>query len=116
MDWLVCGADFAGEGVALLAERSAYEVVKGMAETILKYGLEGKVNIFDQGQLLNMDAEGWAFALGYDAGEVASKLVENGVTKSDLLTWKEGRKQRAIEKSLDRMDALKAGTAKLQKL
>jgi transcriptional regulator with XRE-family HTH domain len=114
LDWLVLGADFASEGVNLLAERSAYEIVKMMAQTILKYQVDGKVDLFDQGLLLNMDPEEWGYALGFEAGEFASKLVREGVTKSDLLIWREGRKQRAIERIQDRLEALKAGTLKLQ--
>lgn len=116
LDWLVFGSDFAGEGVSLLAERSAYEIVKMMAESILRYKTEGKVDLFDQGLLLNMDPEEWGFALGFEAGEVAARLVKEGVTKSDLLTWQEGRKQRAWEKTKDRMEAIKSGTLKLQVL
>ena len=116
LDWLVFGADFASEGIELLAERSAYEIVKMMAETILKYEGEGKVDLFDQGLLLNLDPEEWGFALGFEAGEFAAKLVREGITKSDLLTWKEGRKERAVERSRDRLEALKSGTLKLQSL
>ena len=87
-----------------------------MAETILKYEGEGKVDLFDQGLLLNLDPEEWGFALGFEAGEFAAKLVREGITKSDLLTWKEGRKERAVERSRDRLEALKSGTLKLQSL
>lgn len=108
LDWLVFGADSAGEGVELFAERAAHHVVKLFSETLINYHLEGRNPIVSADSILNLAPEEWAADLGFRAGEKARELVAAGTTKEDLLTWRHLCLERIQELVRDRVTSLTA--------
>ena len=109
LDWLVLGAEFASHGAELLVERVAYDVVKMTIETIMKYEARGQTRLVEGGRLLNMFPEEWGFNIAFEAREIAKKMVEDGVTMEELLTWHELKKARIVEMLNDKFDAIKEG-------
>lgn len=106
LDWLILGAESAGESVDLLVERSAYEVVTMMAETLIRYHLEGRSNLVSETAVLGLTPEEWAADLGMRAGEFAVDLLRNGTSREQLLVWKSARTERVLEILRERMDVV----------
>lgn len=111
LDWLVFGAEAASESVELIADRAADHVVKLFAETLLRYQRESPTKIISDRSILNLSPEEWAADLGWRAGEKARELVREGVTKAELLLWKNWQNERAMEILRDRIDAITAPSA-----
>lgn len=108
LDWLVFGAEFASKGAELLVERAAYEVVKTVIETILKYDADG-VKLIEGGRLLNSLPEEGGFNLASKASEIATEMVQSGITIGELLTWHTQKKDRVWELVMDKFEAMKEG-------
>lgn len=106
LDWLVFGAERAGEGAELFAERAAHEVISLFAETLIKYQIEGNSAVVTPGSIIGLEPEVWAADLASRAGEMARELAQSGTTKEDLLTWKYQRKARLEELFRDRVRAV----------
>ncbi|PIV72703.1 MAG: hypothetical protein COW55_15830 [Rhodobacteraceae bacterium CG17_big_fil_post_rev_8_21_14_2_50_65_11] len=106
LDWLVFGADIAGEIVELIADRAANDMVQLFAETLLRYNSEGRSGIIGENEILTASPEEWAADLGLRAGERARELMASGTTKADLLTWKQWRTERMSELLSDRLSAM----------
>lgn len=106
LDWLIFGAEFASEGVELIADRAGHHVAMLFAETLLKYHSEGRTDLVTATQILSLSPEEWATDLGIRAGEFAAALVKQGVTKEDLLKWRTANAERARELLRDRVAAL----------
>ncbi|MCB6178154.1 hypothetical protein LHP98_08420 [Rhodobacter sp. Har01] len=83
LDWLVSGADSAGDGVELFAKRAARHVVQLFAATLLRHRAEGAVSLVDASTILKLAPEESAADLGARAGEKARELVAQGTTKED---------------------------------
>lgn len=108
LDWLVFGSERAGQRVELFAERAAYDVVKLLAETLIRVHCEGRTLISENGQLLGLDPEEWAADLAMRAAESAKNLAADGVTEQSLLTWRHQRLERIQELLSDRISHVTA--------
>lgn len=97
LDWLVFGADSASEPVALYTERATYEVLMTFIEGLLRMHSEGK-KLFDDGDhLLGLTPIELAEDFAWRAGEVAQRLIKEGTTVVDLLTWRAALNERTHE-------------------
>lgn len=103
LDWLVFGAERAGQRVELFAERAAYDVVKIFAETLLHYQEQGTDLFSASDRLLGLDPEEWAADLAMRAAEKAKGLAAEGVTDHALLTWRHQRLERLQELARNRI-------------
>lgn len=106
MDWLVFGAETASDDVQLVADRAAHDVCLLFAETLLHYHREGREDLVTDERILRLTPEEWAADLGMRAADIAKELVARGVTKSELLTWRQSRSERLHELLRDRVSVL----------
>ncbi len=88
LDWLLVGHEAAGERAELFAERSDYDVVTLLVETLIKYHLEGKSALVDGKGVLGQAPEERASNLGVRAGQKARELAASGMIKAALLHWR----------------------------
>ncbi|WP_457650337.1 helix-turn-helix domain-containing protein [Profundibacter sp.] len=108
LDWLVFGSDIAGEMVELVADRCAASASLPVFDALLRYHREGSRKIFSNEEILGLSIEEWAAQIGSEAGEIAKKLSEDGVTKEDLLVWKQARNDRLKEILNNRFERIKS--------
>ncbi|WP_370226241.1 helix-turn-helix domain-containing protein [Pararhodobacter marinus] len=106
LDWLVLGADTAGEGIELIAEKTAYNAVMTLAETIVRHSEGSDGRVVEDGNILGLELEVWAADLSARAGEQARELAVAGTTKEDLLTWRQQRAERIQEMVRDRVSRM----------
>ena len=111
LDWLALGAETAGEGMELIAERTAYNAVMTFAETIVHHSASDHVKVVEDGNILGLELEVWAADLGPRAGEQARELAAAGTSKEDLLTWRQQRLERIQEMVRDRVARMTSSAA-----
>lgn len=106
LDWLVFGADTASNGVELIVDRATNDVVILLIETILHHHKIGQPDLLTGEKILNLTPEEWGADMGLRAGEKAKSLIEGGVTKAQLLEWRQSRQERILELLEDRVEAM----------
>lgn len=97
LDWLVFGTEFASEGSELLAAMAAERVILQYFETLLWHHHAGDRAIFDGEEILGMTPEEWAQDVGFRVGAAASELASKGITRQELLEWRNASKERGSE-------------------
>jgi len=97
LDWLVFGADFASEGIELIAYRAADHVVTLFAVMLVREFKAGRTDLLTPTSIGTLSPEEWGMSLGNRAGEFAAQLVREGLTREGLLNWRQSRNDRAFE-------------------
>jgi transcriptional regulator with XRE-family HTH domain len=103
LDWLVFGSETASDDAELIAFRTAHYVVSLFTEALLRSHLEGRKDIFTSEEIVTMTPEEWAHDLGERAASKARELLSSGVTRAELLAWRQLSGERSVEKLKDRI-------------
>lgn len=103
LDWLVVGSEADSETSELAMDKCASKAALPVFDALLRYHREAVRPIFEGELILGLTPEEWAAEIGSRAGEEAKSQVASGMTKEDLLIWRQRRSDRLIELLQDRM-------------
>lgn len=103
LDWLVAGSEAVSEASELVVDKCASKAALPVFDTLLRYHREGTRPIFEGELILGLAPEEWAAEIGSRAGDEAKSQIANGMTKEDLLMWRQRRADRLWELMQDRM-------------
>lgn len=103
LDWLVVGSEAVSETSELVVDKCASKAALPVFDALLRYHREAVRPIFEGELILGLTPEEWAAEIGSRAGEEAKSQVASGMTKEDLLIWRQRRSDRLIELLQDRM-------------
>lgn len=115
LDWLVVGSEAVSETSELVVDKCASKAALPVFDALLRYHREAIRPIFEGELILGLAPEEWAAEIGSRAGEEAKSQVVSGMTKEDLLMWRQRRTDRMIELRHDRVQRITSPALKEDK-
>lgn len=94
LDWLVFGSEGASQSVELIVERASYAAGRQCFETILREFHAKDGAIVSGERILNLTPEAWASLVGDIAKAETAKMIADGVTLEELLSWRNKQLER----------------------